>query len=65
MKTGEVETVQLNRKFMPAALKTAKLKKGEKQSYYPGKLMAMKWKEKDDTILDTLHADEFIEYQTH
>lgn len=59
-KTDVVGTMRLNRKGIPAELKSKKLKKGEYHAMFRGKVMVIRWVDKKDiTIISTKHNDTF------
>ena len=54
--TDAVGTLRANRKGVPRALTTQKLRKGEIKALYSGRLMVLKWKDKKDVhMLSTIH----------
>ena len=54
-----VGTVRYNRKNLSAFVKKTKLKKGETNAQYKGKLIHLKWKDKKDVNkLSTIHNEE-------
>lgn len=56
-KTDVYGTLRLNRKGVPATLKTTKLRKGEITGFQRGKVTVMKWKDKKDvSLLSTVHS---------
>lgn len=60
--TGACGTMRVNRKGVPADLKTVKLKKGESVAMTNGTLQLLKWKDKRDVhMCTTLHSAEFID----
>ena len=55
-------TMRINRKGVPADLKTVKLKKGESLAMTNGTLQLLKWKDKRDVhMCTTVHTAEFID----
>nr|XP_022314098.1 uncharacterized protein LOC111118777 [Crassostrea virginica] len=62
--TGPCGTMCINRKGVPADLKTVKLKKGESLAMTNGTLQLLKWKDKRDVhMFTTVHTAEFIDVQ--
>ena len=56
--TDTVGTVRLNRKDVPAFIKQAKIKGGERVAAFRNKSVVLKWKDKRDVcVLSTLHDD--------
>jgi len=54
-------TLRRNRKFLPEAVVSSKLKKGEVQRRRCGQLMVMKWKDKRDVLmLSTFHSGKLV-----
>lgn len=63
-RTDTYGTVKPNRKEMPAAIKSKKLKKGETIAFRRGKVIAMKWKDKRDvTLLSSVHSSEMVQVE--
>ena len=59
---GACGTMRINRKGVPADLKTAKLKKGESLAMTNGTLQLLKWRDKRDIhMCTTVHTAEFID----
>ena len=60
--TGACGTMRVNRKGVPAELKTTKLKKGESVSMTNGTLQVLKWKDKRDVhMCTTIHDASFVD----
>ncbi|XP_067124358.1 piggyBac transposable element-derived protein 4-like [Centruroides vittatus] len=59
-------TVCTNRREMPPAIHMQKLKKGETMAYQRGKLMVMKWQDKQSVaLLSTVHNPAMVTTVTH
>lgn len=55
-------TLRINRKDVPADIKSKKLKKGELIAFQKGKIMIMKWQDKRPVaILSTIHSTEMVQ----
>ena len=60
--TGACGTLRVNRKGVPADLKTVKLKKGESVAMTNGTLQILKWKDKRDVhMCTTIHDASFVD----
>ena len=55
--TDTVGTVKLTRKDVPALIKQAKIKGGEKVAAFGNKPVVLRWKDKDVCVMSTLHDD--------
>ena len=61
---GACGTMHINRKGVPADLKTVKLKEGESLVMTNGTLQLLKWEDKRDVhMCTTVHTAEFIDVQ--
>lgn len=61
MQTNVCGTAKVNRKGMPRELKSVRLEKGEAVVFSTEDMAAIKWKDKKDVVVTTIHSLDFAE----